>query len=155
MAVRTLKGRLFAFNTRCSLPGFVRYLVGVTPDTGYKGHVGVGHCPNIRVLRYPNVAGHAIADRVFLLLMIEFVGISFDPSRSGRRLCQRVAASTVCPDRLCSLKMTCKTCRVAARIILEKGSFWCESVGCGVSERLFGGRYAGHELWQSAACFVA
>ena len=51
--------------------------------------------------------------------------------------------------------MTCKTGRVAARIVLEKGSFWNEGVGGGFGERLFGGRYARRQFRYCTARFVA
>ena len=90
MTINALKRRLLVRQTLVSLGLLFGNVVSVimARNTCDKRHVGVGHCPNIRILRDPDVAGHTITNRMFLLLVVELEGISFHPGRCGRRLRQ-------------------------------------------------------------------
>lgn len=127
----------------------------MTRDTRHERNVGILQRPDIGILRDPDVTGHAVTNRMLLLLMIKFERI---PSHD-RRLCVRcgeaVTARTIRRGRFYALKMASETGRVSARHVFEKAGFGYEAVWKQICERFFIRRGASSDLGHRSCRLMA
>ncbi len=154
VAIVALKCGLIAGKGLNPFSRFLGYFITVARNASQKRHIGVNHRLQIAILRDSDMTGHAIADRMFFLLMVKLKRISFDLSRISVRNGRAVTAGTVCPNRLNALKMTGETRRVTARIILEKQSLWSKAVDQCITERLLTCWCAGNKFRGRRACLM-